>query len=130
MNYLGIDYGEKRIGLAKAMSATKIAVPLITILNSESIAMELQLIIRQELIDQIVIGLPISFDGQEHQAAESVRKFAGQLKKNISQPIFFENEILTSSLAAQHSDKIDESSAALILQSFLDHLSLGSKASK
>ncbi len=121
MNYLGVDYGERKVGLAKAESETKIATPFLTLENDSGLIGQLVGIVEVESIEQIVIGLPVSFDGKEHEFAKKVREFGQQLKQAARKPVVFENEILSSKIAAAHSaNHNDESAAALILQSFLD----------
>ena len=123
MNYLGIDYGERKIGLAKASGETKIATPLATVFNDGEVFARIADIIKTENIDIIVIGIPISFDGSENEFAERIRKFGDEIGRITSKQVEFENEIFSSKIASQSSpDKADESSAAIILQSFLDRL--------
>ncbi len=121
MNYLGVDYGEKRIGLAKADGELKIATPFATIVNDEAVFDRLAEIVLKESIGRIVIGLPVSFDGQENSFAGKIRAFASKLQSVIGQPVVLENEIFSSKMARESSpQKPDESAAAVILQSFLD----------
>ena len=121
MIYLGIDYGEKRIGLAKAESETKIATPLRTIKNEENILDELKSILEEEEIEEIILGIPVSFDGQENKFAAGIREFGELLKRKLSKQVHFQNEMLTSKQSRKDGvGDIDASSAALILQSFLD----------
>ena len=67
MNYLGVDYGTKRIGLAKAEDELKIATPLTTIPNDPNIFEKIREIVIREKISDIVLGVPVSFDGKEHR---------------------------------------------------------------
>lgn len=123
MNYLGIDYGEKRIGLAKAESDNKIATPLKTILNHAGVLNELADIVHTEVVEKIIVGLPISLDGTTNDFAHKVTEFAEDLEARTDTPVELVNEIFSSKMAADQpgsNHKIDESSAALILQTFLD----------
>lgn len=121
MNYLGIDYGEKRIGLARASEDIEIAIPFSTIENNEKAIQEISRIINVENIDVVVIGIPVSFDGTENSFARSIRNFGERLEILTGKRIEFENEIFTSKIASENSEgeNIDKSSAAIILQSFL-----------
>lgn len=133
MNYLGIDYGKKRIGLAIGNDSERLAMPLRTIENNAvdvvprtnfvehpSTLKELKRITEDGKIDEIVVGVPISFDGKEHAQAKEARAF-GESLKEFGLSVHFENEMLTSKQSsASGSTDIDASSAALILQSFLD----------
>ncbi len=120
MNYLGIDYGEKRLGLAKAESETKIATPFKTILNSPSVLNDLAYIVKTEVIEKIIVGVPISLDGQKNDFAYKITEFAEDLEARTDISVTLENEVFSSKMAAENSIKIDESAAAIILQSFLD----------
>ena len=121
MNYLGVDYGERRIGLAKASDGLKIATPLTTIGNDESVFDKLAKITAEESIDKIVVGLPISFDGQENSFAKKIRVFASKLQDIVGRPVVLQNEIFSSKIAEMSSPETqDQSAAAIILQSFLD----------
>ncbi|MEK7500641.1 MAG: Holliday junction resolvase RuvX [Patescibacteria group bacterium] len=121
MNYLGIDYGEKRIGLAKADGQLKIATPLDTIVNDAGVFDRLREIVLEESISTIVVGLPMSFDGRENAFAGRIRAFAAKLQDAVGKPVVLENEIFSSKIAEESSPgKLDQSAAAVILQSFLD----------
>ncbi len=119
--YLGIDWGEKRIGLAQADSETKIALPFKT---AASLSEVLEIITDEE-IDAIVIGSPRKMSGA---IADNPlwQKFLTDLEKSVSCEIIILDERL-SSLAADaleggKKDKAarDEIAAALILQQHLD----------
>lgn len=123
MNYLGIDYGTKRIGLAKADSETNIATPLITIPNNKDTFEKIREIVNSEDIREVIVGVPVSFDGKEHGFAKEARSFGEKLEKQLDKKIHFQNEFLTSQQSRK--DKVGDinaSAAALILQSFLDSL--------
>ena len=118
MRYLGIDYGEKRIGLALSDPEAKIAFPHSTVANIPDILK----VIKDEGAGEIVVGLPYSLDGSESKQAEVIRGFAAELKSAVELPIVFENELFTSKIAEATSSRehTDAAAAALILQSFLD----------
>lgn len=118
MRYLGIDYGEKRIGLALSDESGKIAMPY-GVANSFNKILSL---LKKEKVGKIVIGLPVSFSGRESAQALETKKFAEALKKKVKLPIELENEVLSTKIASRFSSngQIDASSAAIILQSYLD----------
>ena len=123
MRYLGIDYGDVRIGIALSDAEGKIAFPQKTILNNKSAIISLAKRAKQEGVATIVIGLPISFGGNETDQTKKVRAFAKMLAQKIAIPIEFENEILTTRMARDAGAKkktIDASAAAIILQAYLD----------
>ncbi|MEK7077852.1 MAG: Holliday junction resolvase RuvX, partial [Patescibacteria group bacterium] len=125
MMYLGIDYGEKRIGLAKGDSRLKIATPFKTITNSPAALNELADIVKTEVIEKIVVGVPVSFGGQKNDFADKITEFAEDVEARAGVPVETINEVFSSKMAAANSEKVDESSAALILQTYLDHAERG-----
>lgn len=121
--YLGIDWGEKNIGLATANKKDKIATPLKTIENNEERIDKIKKLCQKKSIKTIVLGLPKSFDGKKHETAQKVENFAKKLKAKIEIPIKFENEVFSSKIAKRFSkESLDKRAASLILQSHLDKL--------
>lgn len=127
MIYLGIDYGEKRIGLAKGDSLLKIATPLKTILNGEGVLNNLADIVNTEVVEKIIIGIPVSFNGETNEFAEKIIEFSEDLEARTNVSVETINEIFSSKMASDQptagqprAGSIDESSAALILQTYLD----------
>lgn len=118
MRYLGIDYGEKNIGLALSDEEGKIAIPYMVVGSLGGVV----LAVKKENVGKIVVGLPIGFSGKDTKQTIIVRKFAEILQKKVKLSIEFENEILSTRIASEFSskNKIDASSAAVILQSYLD----------
>ena len=119
--YLGIDWGEKRIGLAMADEETSLALPFKTV---SSLA-ELIAVIKEEEIDEIVMGSPKKMNGE---AANNPLwlSFVEQLKAKTDKPVNFLDERLSSlaadALSGEKKDKAqrDEIAAAIILQDYLD----------
>jgi len=123
MTFLGIDYGTKRIGLAKANSELKIATPLTTIPNNKDTFERIREIVNSEDIKEVIIGVPVSFDGKEHAFAKEARNFGEKLGLRLDKKVHFQNEVLTSQQSQRDQvGDLDSSSAALILQSYLDSL--------
>lgn len=125
MRYVGIDYGEKRIGVAAADGETGIAVPRGVILreNDAQAIKETTSFIMREQIGRIIIGLPLGHDGAETDMSRAARAFGDTLGAAVGLPVEFENEIFTTRMAAHEGvpkDSLDSSSAAIILQSYLD----------
>lgn len=131
MRFLGIDYGDKRIGIALSDDQGILAFPYTTVENNKKAINDIKKICSEQEVEIIVLGLPISFGMKETEQAQKVKVFAKKIGKEIGLPIELENEILTSKMARPskkhsgradrgESQKIDESSAALILQSWMD----------
>jgi len=126
MKYLGIDYGDKKIGLATADLETKIASPYKILFNNQNIISDIKNVCLNEEIDKIVIGLPISLKGTMSKQTENVIKFISKLRKNIDLEVIEQDEKYSSQYAqrllretkAKHLD--DDVAAMLILQSYLD----------
>ncbi len=120
--YLGIDWGEKRIGLATAEEELNMALPLGT---AADVAGVLQTI-EEEEITKIVLGRPYQMASLEHKINPDFLKFVKLLESQTDLPIIQVDERL-SSLAADAMGgpkKMragrDEIAAALILQGYLD----------
>lgn len=122
MRYLAIDFGSKRVGLALSDEGGILGFPYKTIENKDIIKI-LKEIIKKEEVGKIILGLPLNFQMEETEQTQKVRRFKDLLERNINTPIEYENELLTTAQAKKSgiADKhIDASSAALILQSYLD----------
>ena len=130
---LGIDYGERRMGLAISDPLGIIAKPLRTLDRQHipDLFFELQNIVKEQDINKIVVGLPLTLKGKYSEQTNVVQKFIDQLKQVVNIPVVPIDERL-SSMAAKRSLKelgiktghekgrIDETSAAIILQEYLD----------
>lgn len=124
MNLLGIDYGQKRIGLAWVQESLGVVLPFGQIVNKElgKTNEELINIIRTEKIDKLIIGLPLSEEGEENLNTERVRKFAQEIHEVTSLPFEFVDERFTTheAMSMEGEASLDEKSAMLILQSFIE----------
>ncbi len=127
MRILGIDYGDKKIGLAFGDSTVNIAVPLEVIQNSGEQTLEiLTEHIKKEDIDLVVVGVPLSTGGH-HGPKQLIktRAFINQLKEVVSVDIVEEDESYTTkdSIALQKECGVaadeDALAAMLIVQSYL-----------
>tara|TARA_S200000501_G_scaffold34006_1_gene28264 strand:- start:357 stop:836 length:480 start_codon:yes stop_codon:yes gene_type:complete len=133
--FLGMDLGEKRVGLSISDISQSIASNYATLKKKKFslFSLELQTIIDKELICGIVIGLPLNMDGSEGPKCQSTRDFAKNFSNIVNLPITFWDERLTtvaaerSLLLADLSRKkrkqvVDSVAAVLILQNLLDRL--------
>jgi putative Holliday junction resolvase len=136
---LGIDVGERRIGVA--VSEGTIAVPL-TIIEHKNRATDISRVIEiaeREGVAAIVVGLPVSLSGEEHEQARLTRRFGEQLAEQARMPVIFHDERYSTADArhavesmqpakierrARQSRKrpahVDDRAAAVILQSYID----------
>ena len=134
---LGLDVGRKTIGLAVSDSDMKIATTVGTIQRTKFTkdVKNLDSIITERQVNGLVLGLPISMDGNEGPACQSVRQFAVNLDNILEIGITFWDERLSTSAVARllikeadlsrnrRSEIIDKMAAAYILQGALDSLS-------
>lgn len=136
MRSLGIDYGEKRMGIAisDALGITAQAVAVIGRGKnlSEDIREIKKIIKKYDGVDEIVVGLPKTMSGKIGEQAEKTLKFVDELKKHFKLDIKTWDERLTTVQAerfltqvgltrGQKKASIDKSAASFILQSYLDH---------
>ena len=132
---LGIDPGKKRVGIAISDENKIIATPYTTIIknNFSELLIEMNKIINENDIKGIIIGNPINLDGSNSQSSQSAKDLAINLSKNITLPVAMWDERLSSRGAFNLSNaldvntskkisKLDENSAAFILQGALDYL--------
>lgn len=122
LRYLGIDWGEKRIGLALGDSSTRLASPF-RVVNGLKEVLDL---VRAEEVDAIVLGLPLKLSGQDRGLTEGFTRFLAELKAASGLPIELFDERLSSkaadALPGEKGDKAprDAVAAMIILQSYLD----------
>ncbi len=133
MKIIGLDVGEKRIGVAKADSNTRIAVPVGFLLVDGSEWQEIARIANLSGTNLFVLGLPRSNEGNETRQTLYVKNFARTLCEKIpGAKIKFQDESLTSVEAENRLKKskkmykkgdIDAEAATIILQDFLENAS-------
>jgi putative Holliday junction resolvase len=130
---LGLDVGEKRIGVAVSDPQGLIATPMAVIDRVEvtSDVMAILRLVRQYEAERIVVGLPRSMDGSIGPQAQRVQGFAGMLAGHSEVPVEHWDERLSTVAAermmadaglkaARRKAKRDAAAAALILQGYLD----------
>lgn len=126
MRFLGIDFGERRIGLAVSDSAGRIATPLETVLRTNDVQAikAIHDVIEREGIESLVMGEPLGLDGSRGEAAARVASFARKLERATRLPVRLVDEALTSHAAAERvgvdSPQLDAVAAQIILQEALD----------
>ncbi len=135
MRILALDHGTGRIGVALSDELRTIAQPL-EFIPAEPFAdflERLKEIIRDHQVDLIVVGIPRNMNGSYGPAAIKVQEFIAVLKEAITVPIKSWDERLTSVQAnrflieagvrrEKRRQKVDQTAAAILLQSYLDSL--------
>jgi putative pre-16S rRNA nuclease len=141
---LGIDAGERRIGLAISDPGRSFALPLETILADGTEFDRIAAIVAAEGVSDLVIGLPLSLSGEASAQTERAREFASRVEERLRLPVHLWDERLTSREAERltshgreppgrrrshrqrgrtpTSPERDAVAASIILQAYLDRL--------
>jgi len=134
--WLGLDLGEKTIGVAASDATRMIASPLVLIRKTK-FTQDAEAVLR--LMDErrasgLVIGLPLNMDGTEGPRAQSCRAFARNLQRLREVPVAFQDERLSTAAVERfliheldltrkrRAGVVDRTAAAWILQGALDRL--------
>jgi putative Holliday junction resolvase len=132
---LGLDLGEKTIGVALSDTLLSVATPLVTLKRRKftANAAELRALVEEHGVGGIIVGLPLNMDGSEGPSAQSARAFARNFSAASDVPLAFWDERLSTAavtrtlLEADSSRKrraevVDKMAASYILQGALDRL--------
>jgi putative Holliday junction resolvase len=135
---VGVDLGERRIGLAVSDASSTLARPLRTIerdrsddVAADALAAAIRALNIEDEVASIVVGLPTRLDGSASDQTARVQKMAALLSSRTAIPVVFQDERLSSHeaderLALKERDwrkrkaKLDAAAAAVILQDYLD----------
>jgi len=126
---LGIDFGDRRIGLAVSDSQKKLARRLMTFENSPKSMKEIGEITKNKNVEKIIVGMPLAARGETEQTRKT-QKFIADLRDGIKIPIETMNEIMTSKIAEKNLEQskvrdrkkiIDQEAARIILQDYINY---------
>ena len=130
---LALDLGEKLVGVAISDERliTIKRLPPLKRSNWKKLLQDVRYLLEQFDAKTIVVGLPLSMDGSEGDAAKNVCRLALNLAKSVPQPVYLQDERLTSRAATENliaegvkpddvPALIDGEAAAMILRDFLD----------
>ena len=134
MRALGLDLGERRVGVAVCDSAGTVATPVETLVRRGDAEADLRAIadqVREWQVEIVVVGLPLSLDGTEGPAATAARTEIDRLGRLLSVPVVSYDERLTTVIAERslmeqqmkgprRRGVVDQVAAAVILQSWID----------
>jgi putative Holliday junction resolvase len=137
MRILGLDHGTRRVGVAVSDELHLIAQPLEYIAPAPfaDFLARLKEILREKEVELILIGMPRNMDGSYGPAALKVQEFAAALKDAVPTPLKLWDERLTTTQAQKfliqggmrrdkRKEKVDQTAAAILLQSYLDSRTL------
>ena len=133
MRILGLDYGEKRIGVAicDELGMTAQGLPTVIRKNKKHDLDILSNLIKKYTVEKIVIGYPVRIDGSEGVQCDKVNSFSMLLSKTFSLPVIRWQETLSTKEAEEilmnsgvrwqkRKKVVDKLAACLILQNYLD----------
>lgn len=136
MRVLGIDFGERRIGLALSDPSGTLASPLPTLKRRRGKRPPfsvLEDLIHGNQVGILVLGLPLALDGTESEWTSTVRAVGVELARRTGLPVHYVDERFTSAQAQrairklglprrkrEEKERVDAAAAVLILQSWLD----------
>ncbi|NOX81673.1 MAG: Holliday junction resolvase RuvX [Alphaproteobacteria bacterium] len=132
---LGLDLGEKTIGVAVCDPARMVATPVETIRRKKFTpdAERLASLAGERNVVGLILGLPLNMDGTEGPRVQSVRSFARNLARTLPLPVAFWDErmstmamqrdlIALDTSRAKRAEKIDAMAATFILQGAIDRI--------
>ena len=132
---LGLDLGEKTIGLALSDRLLTVASPFDTLKRGKfaADAARLDIIISEQGVGGLVVGLPLNMDGSDGPSAQSARAFGRNWANHSPMPVLFQDERLSTSAVTRtlieadasrkrRAEVVDKMAAAYILQGALDRL--------
>jgi len=135
LRLLGLDLGEKTIGLALSDTLLSVATPMQTLKRGKfgPDAARLDIIISEQGVGGLVVGLPLNMDGSDGPSAQSARAFGRNWAGRSALPVVFQDERLSTSAVTRtlleadasrrrRSDVVDKMAAAYMLQGALDRL--------
>lgn len=130
---LGVDFGERRIGLALSDPDGRLALPLTTVerQTDRRAAAEIAALAHSHGVEILVVGEPRRLDGRAGDAADRARRFAAKLETRAGLPVVLVNEALTSveaerrlaaagAGAGARRQRVDAVAAQILLQEALD----------
>ena len=134
MRAVGIDLGEKRIGVAISDSGGSLATPYEVVARTGSRDEDhrrIKAIVEEVEAEILVVGLPLSLDGTEGKAAQGARQEAEAIWQTVSVPIELHDERLTTVEAerilkeqgldaAERRNVVDKVAAAILLQAWME----------
>lgn len=130
---IGLDLGERRIGVAAADDRTGVALPVTTVTVNGDPAVLVADVLREQRAEEVVIGLPLSMSGAMGPQAKKVMALVEELRERLTIPVHTWDERLSSVQASRATPAAgrrkssrtagagrDAAAAAIVLQAYLD----------
>jgi putative holliday junction resolvase len=133
VRHIGLDIGERRIGVAVSDPSGRVATPLV-VLDARALARDpspLRRLFADYEVEEVVVGLPLTLAGEEGRQALAVRTMAERLVEPLGVPVVYHDERLSSTQAERamaetgadaraRRGSVDMVAATLLLQAHLD----------
>jgi putative Holliday junction resolvase len=133
MRVLGLDLGDRRIGVALSDDTGTLAsgLPTVTRVGPKKDLARIMDLVRAHGVSEVVVGLPLNMDGSAGPAAEKARAFVAELARRAGVPVALQDERLTTVEAEERlreagvrredwPKRVDQAAAVIILQEYLD----------
>lgn len=134
MRFVGIDYGQKRIGIAVSDSQGRVALPVQSFVRTKDRKGDIRRLaslIKEYEPAKIIVGLPVGLSGRPGPSAEAVKRFVSELSAEVAVEVLLQDERFSTVEASRRlreanmSEKaqrsvIDAAAAAIILQTWLE----------
>ncbi len=123
MRLMGIDYGEKRIGIALSDENGNFAFAHSVVENNKNAIKKIKKICEKNNVEKIILGKSVDYQGRPNPVMKKIEPFKKLLEKEIGLRVEYQTETLTTKEAEREQGKIkkiDASAAALILRSFIE----------
>jgi len=131
-SWLGLDIGTRRIGVAIARADVRIPTPLTTLENNDETITKLREVVQEHSVQKLVVGMPRGMDGQDTQQTKFTEAFIQKLQTQLSIPVVWQDEALTSQKAESEllgrkrpyaKGDVDALAATYILEDYInDHV--------
>jgi putative holliday junction resolvase len=127
MRLLGIDFGEKRIGVALSDENAGFAFAHSVVINDKNAVKNIKKICLENKVEKIILGQSLDYKGQPNPVMTKIKIFKDLIERETGLSVVYQSETLTTQEAERiqgKTSKTDASAAALILRSFIEKNSM------